>query len=51
MIKFIQPHADNKPDLLFVHVGTNDLTKGVPDTIKNLKQISDYIKEKTPITT
>ena len=33
MVDFVKPFVDKKPDLLLVHVGTNDLTKKVENTV------------------
>ena len=50
MVDFVKPFVDKKPDLLFLHVGTNDLTKGVHHTKSNLEEIINYIEKKSPKT-
>ena len=42
--KTLKPIAIQKPDTLIIHVGTNDLTKGV-NTIKKVKKFVKVIRE------
>ena len=42
--KTLKPIARQKPDTLIIHVGTNDLTKGV-NTIKKVKKFVKVIRE------
>ena len=39
---YIKPVLRKKPDVVILHTGTNDLTKGV-DTISQLEEISDLV--------
>ena len=42
MVDYIKPVLRKKPDVVILHTGTNDLTKGV-DTISQLEEISDLV--------
>ena len=42
--KTLKPIARQKPDTLIIHVGTNDLTKGV-NTVKKVKKFVKVIQE------
>ena len=50
MKDFIKPSIRLKPDVVILHVGTNDLTRKEIDTVKNLEQIHKYIKDESPNT-
>ncbi len=50
MIDFTKPFIDKKPDLLFLHYGTNDLTKGINNTIDNFEKVINIAKQKSPST-
>ena len=47
MKDFIKPSIRLKPDVVILHVGTNDLTKKEIETVKNLEQIHKYIKDES----
>ncbi len=49
MLDYIKPPARRKPDVVVLHCGTNDFTKGV-NTIPALKEVIKEIKEITPDT-
>ena len=49
IIDKIKPIIKKKPDLIIIHIGTNDLTKKV-DTIPNLQSIINRIKKKSAAT-
>ena len=49
MLDYIKPIVRRKPDMLLVHVGTNDLTNSV-DTIENLDKLFKYIHDESPET-
>ncbi len=42
MVDYIKPVLRKKPDVIILHTGTNDLTKGV-DTISQLEEISELV--------
>ena len=44
MVVYVKPVARNKPDTLIIHVGTNDLTKGV-NTMKKVRKCVKVIRE------
>ena len=48
MLDFTKPFIEKKPDLLFLHFGTNDLTKGIKSTVENFKQVMNNIKKASP---
>eukprot|EP00112_Aurelia_sp_Birch-Aquarium-sp1_P005695 Seg1646.15 transcript_id=Seg1646.15/GoldUCD/mRNA.D3Y31 product="hypothetical protein" protein_id=Seg1646.15/GoldUCD/D3Y31 len=43
----VKPVARRKPDMVIIHLGTNDLTNDV-DTTKHLKEVVQILKEETP---
>ena len=49
IIEKIKPVIKKKPDLIIIHIGTNDVTKNV-DTIINLQTIINRVKKKTATT-
>ena len=49
IIEKIKPVIKMKPDLIIIHIGTNDVTKNV-DTIINLQTIINRVKKKTATT-
>ena len=49
MLDYIKPIVRKRPDILVVHVGTNDLTNSV-DTIENLSKLFKYIHDESPET-
>ena len=44
MVDSVKPVARKKPDTLIIHVGTNDLTKGV-NTMKKVRKCLKVIRE------
>ena len=50
MVDFIKPHIKSKPDVFILHVGTNDMTKNVSSTYKNIESIIKYVKDESPDT-
>ena len=44
-IDYVKPLVLKKPDVLVIHVGTNDLTKNVNNTIENIQQIVNHVRE------
>ena len=44
MTDYIKPMARKKPDTILLHVGTNDLTKGI-NTMKNVRKCVEAIRE------
>ena len=44
MVDYVKPVARKKPDTLIIHVGTNDLTKGV-NTMKKVRKCLKVIRE------
>ena len=44
MTDYIKPIARKKPDTILLHVGTNDLTKGI-NTMKNVRKCVEAIRE------
>ena len=44
LIDYIEPIARKKPDTVFLHVGTNDLIKGI-NTMKNIRKCVEAIRE------
>ena len=44
MLDYVKPIARKKPDTLIIHVGTNDLTKGV-NTMKKVRKCVEVIRE------
>ena len=48
MIDFVKPLINKKPDCLILHVGTNDLSKGVGNTCENLQTIVDNVRLSSP---
>ena len=44
MTDYIKPIARKKPDIILLHVGTNDLTKGI-NTMKNVRKCVEAILE------
>ena len=50
MKDFINPTIKRKPNIVIIHCGSNDLTKG-GDTIDNLQTIINRIKKKSASTT
>ena len=44
MVDYVKPIARKKPDTLIIHVGTNDLTKGV-NTMKKVRKCVEVIRE------
>lgn len=44
MLDYIKPLVRKKPDYLFIHTGTNDLTNGV-NTMKKVKKLTKIIRE------
>ena len=44
---FIKPEVRNKPDIIIVHAGTNDITNNTK-SFENYKKITDTIKSKLP---
>ena len=44
---FIKPFVEKKPDALILHIGTNDLVKNNIDTIQNLTNIIDFVREQS----
>ena len=48
MIDYVKPSARKKPDKIIVHVGTNDISKGIANTNDNLKSIVETIHEISP---
>ena len=49
IIQKIKPVIKKKPDLIIIHIGTNDVTKNV-DTIINLQTIINRVKKKSATT-
>ena len=47
---YIKPLIKKKPDTMILHVGTNDLTKNINNTIENLSCITSEIKRISPET-
>ena len=50
MIDYIKPLTQKKPDVMIIHIGTNDLTKNIENKRSNLKKIVENIKENSPST-
>ena len=50
MIDYIKPSARKKPNKIIVHVGTNDITKKISDSTKNLNRIVETVREISPDT-
>ena len=50
MVDYVKPSARKKPDKLIIHVGTNDLTKGIANTNENLDLLVKTVKEISPDT-
>jgi hypothetical protein len=50
MIDYTKPLINKKPDVMIIHVGTNDLTKNVVDTRSNLLTIVENIRNDSPMT-
>ena len=50
MKDYIKPALKTKPDKMIVHVGTNDLTKGIQNTTENLSDIVECARELSPET-
>ena len=44
MVDYVKPVARKKPDTLIIHVGTNDLIKGV-NTMKKVRKCLKVIRE------
>ena len=44
MLDYVKPIARKKPDTMIIHVGTNDLTKGV-NTTKKVRKCVEVIRE------
>ena len=44
MVDYVKPVARKKPDTLLIHVGTNDLTKGV-NTMRKVRKSVEVIRE------
>ena len=44
MVDYVKPEAKKKPDALLIHVGTNDLTKGV-NTMSKVRKSVEVIPE------
>ena len=44
MADYIKPSARKKPDIILLHLGTNDLTKG-NNTMKNVRKCVEAIRE------
>ena len=44
VIDYIKPIERKKPDTILLHVGTNDLTKGI-NTMKNIRKCVEAIRE------
>ena len=44
MIDYIKPIARKKPDTILLHVGKNDLTKGI-NTMKKIRKCVEAIRE------
>ena len=44
MTDYTKPIARKKPDTILLHVGTNDLTKGI-NTVKNVRKCVEAIRE------
>ena len=45
----IKPDTRRKPDLLIIHAGTNDITRGI-NTIEVLRKIITFVKKESPET-
>ena len=50
MKDYIKPALKTKPDKMIVHVGTNDLTKGIQNTTENLSDIVECARVLSPET-
>ena len=50
MVDYCKPLVNKKPDILILHVGTNDLTKKIENTSENLVTIINYAKQMSPNT-
>ena len=50
MKDYIKPALKTKPDKMIVHVGTNDMTKGIQNTTENLSDIVECARELSPET-
>ena len=50
MLDFCKPLANKKPDMLIVHMGTNDLTKNINNTKDNAIELIRLVKESSPAT-
>ena len=44
MVDYVKPVARKKPDTLIIHVGTNNLTRGV-NTMKKVRKSVEVIRE------
>ena len=44
MVDYVKPQARKKPDTLIIHVGTNELTKGV-NTVKRVRKCAEVMRE------
>ena len=44
MIDYIKPELRNKPDIVILHCGTNDITNDV-NTVKKIKKLVKEIEE------
>ncbi|MCP4485599.1 MAG: hypothetical protein GY823_13750 [Flavobacteriaceae bacterium] len=52
IVDYVKPVIRKKPDCIIIHTGTNDLTcQEKSNTIKNLKQIVEEIRQESPNTT
>ena len=49
LVHFIKPLLYDNPDIMIIHVGTNDITKNI-DTIKYLGEVIDLVKTNSPST-
>uniref|UniRef100_A0A7M5X0D2 SGNH hydrolase-type esterase domain-containing protein n=1 Tax=Clytia hemisphaerica TaxID=252671 RepID=A0A7M5X0D2_9CNID len=50
MIDYVRPTARKKPNKIIIHVGTNDIIKGINDTTDNLQTIIETVREISPET-
>ena len=50
LIDYIKPDIKKKPDIIILHIGTNDISKNKTDTIENLEKIRKHALKTSPKT-
>ena len=50
MIDYIKPSARKKPDKMVIHVGTNDITKNIENTVEHFDQLIKTVHDISPNT-